>query len=402
MYIFGPVTINSLSQFVMIYSLQVVPRKALKPKVDKYKEKTHKPRKESLCTKTVDGKTQVTPIPDREGSYLPTIPSCHSVEIQTSFIDTNYQSVDSVKSNKSGQHQSEDSGDNFLDNVDTSWKDRVEPFLENNFDCKKASERIENESNEDLMLKLDSDRESLTSVHSFRSGDTGNTIETVRSGGQFSTKPFMPEVNGETDFVDKNKPKETNTVKEGKSKNDRYPSSDRSTRSYKNDKSLHSPGSVRSNDSKHLEKANRRENDAKYGTDVDQPKISLSDRSERSQRSCQSSRERSKLDTNKIERSGLDEDERSQRSGQSSRSVERSRSYKGERLSDCEDGESLRSGKSERSRSRQSLLSNMEEKALGSDRSERRRPSPGRTRSPTPADKDIVRYELLIYTFLPH
>lgn len=93
-------------------------------------------------------------------------PKFNSVEIQTSFIDINTQSLpDKLK--KESEEVS-DKEENFLEDLDTSWKDRVEPFLQNNFGEPESMVELKKDgpNADELHLDLDIDTESLHSLKS--------------------------------------------------------------------------------------------------------------------------------------------------------------------------------------------------------------------------------------------
>ncbi|XP_060551777.1 pre-mRNA-splicing factor CWC22 homolog [Ruditapes philippinarum] len=95
-------------------------------------------------------------------------PKFNSVEIQTSFIDNNHHYLPQ-KTIEHDCDKEKDQGNNILDDLDTSWKDRVEPFIRNNFGEVNTEEGFaakDNEVRNELHLNLETDRESVQSQRS--------------------------------------------------------------------------------------------------------------------------------------------------------------------------------------------------------------------------------------------
>lgn len=93
-------------------------------------------------------------------------PKYNSVEIQTSFIDVNFENLPGRLKKES--EKVIDKEENFLEDLDTSWKDRVEPFLQSNFRESMAEMKKDGPNADELHLDLDIDTESMQSQKSSR------------------------------------------------------------------------------------------------------------------------------------------------------------------------------------------------------------------------------------------
>ena len=98
-------------------------------------------------------------------------PKSNSVEIQTSFIDANFQRLSKDKEYDSDKVNEQDN--NILEDLDISWKDRVEPFIRNNFHETKTETDFKEPSviANELHLDLETDVES---IHSHGSSKRSN------------------------------------------------------------------------------------------------------------------------------------------------------------------------------------------------------------------------------------
>ncbi|XP_045182269.2 dentin sialophosphoprotein-like [Mercenaria mercenaria] len=104
----------------------------------------------------------------------------NSVEIQTSFIDVNFQDV--PHNSKHNSDRINDQDDNILDDLDVSWKDRVKPFMQNNFGETENVDGLEKDTADlnELHLDLDSDAGSVQSQRSSK-GSSRNTARDEQS-----------------------------------------------------------------------------------------------------------------------------------------------------------------------------------------------------------------------------
>lgn len=247
--------------------------------------------------------------------------SFHSVEIQTSFIDVCPQTERLI----TPQDQDSDS-EKVLEDLDVSWKDRVVPFLENDFNPKPDTQS----SVEDLHLALESDRGSLTSVQSAK------TIDRKKSYNENDYTRLGDNNIANTELVSESEKEPKNT--------DKAALSDRSEQSAKSRVSKSSGRRISERSQEPKERKLSRGTE-KNGLESELPNTARSDKSHKSDKSRHSDRS-----GRSVEKERHDLETRSERSdrckGQRSRSDSRNEAV----MSDTSNrSEGRRSGKSDRS-----------------------------------------------------
>lgn len=248
--------------------------------------------------------------------------SFHSVEIQTSFIDVCPQ----TERLTTPQDQDSDS-ENVLEDLDVSWKDRVVPFLENDFNPKPDTQS----SVEDLHLALESDRGSLTSFQSAK------TIDSKKSSYNENDITRLGDNNiANTGLVSESEKEPKNT--------DKAALSDRSEQSAKSRVSKTSGHRIPERSQEPKERKLSRGTE-KNGLESELPNTARSDKSHKSDKSRHSDRS-----GRSVEKERHDLETRSERSdrckGQRSRSDSRNEAVMSDRSNRSE---GRRSGKSDRS-----------------------------------------------------
>lgn len=216
-----------------------------------------------------------TPVCDTHDVILKKDPSFQSVEIQTSFIESNYI----VENHTNEKLQPENEGSlPLVHNLDAAWKDRVEPFQNDKSDTTEGNDGADNKvTDNDLHLSLEFERESTDSVKSGRSinsvrSDVSENLLTDREGVKRREEIQRIENKHESDSRGK------------RSQSDR---SDRTITSVHEKELPLSARSGRSNDSRESRQSRR---SGMEGFEAAMPDTERSDRSKTSERSVKSTR----------------------------------------------------------------------------------------------------------------
>lgn len=215
------------------------------------------------------------PVCDTHDAILKKDPSFQSVEIQTSFIESDH--IGENHTNEKLQPENEGSLP-FIHNLDASWKDRVEPFqndIAGKSDTTEENDGADNKvTDNDLHLSLELERESTDSVKS------GRSVNSVRS--DVSENLSADRGVKQREEIQRIESKHENDSRSKGSRSDR---SDRTVTSVYEKELPLSARSGRSNDSRESRQSRRK---AMEGFEAAMPDTERSDRSKTSERSVKS------------------------------------------------------------------------------------------------------------------